>query len=108
MSYDIYLEVDTGAEDLTPVVEIGNYTSNVSPMWAQALGCRLMSWTGWAQRMHCRSWRPGWPQCGPIRPGYRELNPANGWGRYEGALEYLKKLRDACAEHPKTRIRVSH
>lgn len=108
MSYDIYLEVDTGAEDLTPVVEIGNYTSNVSPMWAQALGCRLYELDGMGAADALPKLEAGVAAMRADPDGYLDLNPANGWGRYEGALEYLDRLRAACAEHPKTRIRVSH
>ncbi len=34
-------------------------------------------------------------------PGrFREHNPENGWGDYDGALETLRALRDAIARHP--------
>jgi hypothetical protein len=36
------------------------------------------------------------------------LEPANGWGRFEGALSYLEELRAGCVAHPKAVIRVSH
>lgn len=108
MSYDIYLEVDTGAERLTPVVEIGNYTSNVSAMWTKALGCGLYELDGIGAAEALPKLEIGVAAMVTDPDGYREMNPANGWGRYDGALEYLERLRDACAEHPKTRIRVSH
>ena len=31
---------------------------------------------------------------------YKALEPKNGWGSYEGALKYLKKLNSECWEHP--------
>ena len=30
----------------------------------------------------------------------RDLEPDNGWGSYEGALEYLQRIRSMCIEHP--------
>jgi hypothetical protein len=36
------------------------------------------------------------------------MNPANGWGDYDGALEYLRDLLIACAAHPKAEIHISH
>ena len=108
MSYDIFLEVDTGGEDLTTVVEVGNYTSNVSPMWTQALGRPLYELHGMSAAEAVPLLYAGIAAMRADPDGYRALNPANGWGRFEGALGYLKTLRDACAEHPKTVIRVSH
>ena len=38
---------------------------------------------------------------------YRAMNPPNGWGDYEGALAYLRRLAEACATHSKCTINVS-
>jgi len=38
---------------------------------------------------------------------YRAMNPPNGWGDYEGALAFLRRLAEACAEHPRATVRVS-
>jgi len=38
---------------------------------------------------------------------YRAMNPASGWGDYDGALAFLRGLAAACAEHPAGTIRVS-
>ena len=107
MSHDLYLEIDTGSDCLTTVVDIGNYTSNVSGMWAKALGERLSEFDG-------RNAGDSVPQLDQAiadmqanRADYEAMNPDNGWGRYGGALEYLRTLRDGCARHPKTVIRVS-
>jgi hypothetical protein len=27
---------------------------------------------------------------------FRELNPPNGWGSYEGAVDWVRRLRDLC------------
>ena len=108
MSYDIYLDIDTGAGEPQTVVEIGNYTSNVSPMWREALGgVRLRDYHG----------APCSEAAGPLAEAvkrmeaepdeYRKMNPPNGWGDYEGALDYLRRLAEACATHSKCTIYVS-
>lgn len=41
-------------------------------------------------------------------PGdYLPMNPPNGWGDYDGALDFLRWMAETAATHPKTRIRVS-
>ncbi|MDF5758594.1 hypothetical protein [Spongiactinospora sp. TRM90649] len=107
MSYDIHLQADTGTE-WPDVVEIGNYTSNVAGMWVKALnGVRLAEFHG----------APCSEAAGPLAEAvkrmesdpdaYREMNPPNGHGNYEGALGYLRRLAEACAKHPKCRIGIS-
>lgn len=40
-------------------------------------------------------------------PGeYRKLNPANGWGDFDGFLDRLQKLRDHLWMVPKATVRV--
>lgn len=107
MSYDIWLEIDTGAVEPLPVLEVGNYTSNCGPMWAKALGGR---------RLRDFNKAPCSEAAGPLAEAvkrmeadpdtYREMNPPNGWGDYEGALDFLRRLADACAENPKCRIGI--
>jgi hypothetical protein len=38
---------------------------------------------------------------------YTAMNPSNGWGNYDGALDVLKKIRMWCKEAPKAVLRVS-
>jgi hypothetical protein len=35
---------------------------------------------------------------------YKKLNPANGWGDYDGAVETLRELCDACINYPSASI----
>lgn len=37
---------------------------------------------------------------------YRQFNPANGWGDYEGFLKFLKEILVACCNHPDAIIEV--
>ena len=38
---------------------------------------------------------------------FRALNPPNGWGTYEGAVEFLERLARACEELPDWTIVVT-
>lgn len=38
---------------------------------------------------------------------YRALNPANGWGNYEGLVKFVTEYLAACREHPTATVRVS-
>jgi hypothetical protein len=112
VSYDIhlYMNIDTGAAEPSwfTVAEIGNYTSNVAPMWTDALGHSLAD----LKEQTAGEALPALQRAVTALeadPGkYEAMNPSNGWGGYRGALDYLRRLRDACAEHPKATIYVSH
>lgn len=112
MSYDIslYLEVDTGGSEPVEMcpADIGNYTSNVSGMWDDALGHRLADLKGKnAGDSHPRLAQAVANMLAD-EDRYRAMSPPNGWGDYDGALDYLTRLRDACAAHPKAQIYISH
>lgn len=40
------------------------------------------------------------------KPGFEKLNPSNGWGNYEGAVAFLRRIRDACETAPMGRLSV--
>jgi hypothetical protein len=69
-------------------------------------------------------WRPdehGWTKARDIEPylylGMKELttnpkkylkhNPENGWGSYEGLVEFVKKYHAACLENMDAELRIS-
>lgn len=106
MSYDVHLEVDTGAGN-TVEAYWRNMTSNVAGMWCDA-GADLREMKG-----RCAA------ECVPLLTAaidkmvadparYRAMEPSNGWGTYEGTLEFLRALRDAMQDHPATTVRVGH
>lgn len=41
----------------------------------------------------------------PIK--YKAMNPHNGWGDYEGLMEFVKTYLNACREYPEATIKVS-
>lgn len=102
MSYDVYLEAMREVD-----VFWQNYTSNCAPMW-EAAGVDLPALTGTsaADAIPCLRDAVAAMEADPER--FRAMNPENGWGRYESALEFLRSIRDACVENPDGRIRVSY
>lgn len=107
MSYDVDLTIDTGRGEYVTVVEIGNMTSNVAPMWRKALppdgiaGLHGRRCDGVADDLRAAVERM---EANPDE--YRALNPPNGWGDYAGALEYLDRLAKAARSHPACTIEV--
>lgn len=107
MSYDIWLKIDTGNGEEPCVYEVGNHTSNTSEMWFKALGGVLLSSLDGKNAGECiELLRKGVQYMEDHRIELLELNPPNGWGSYETALDYLRKLQIGCMQHPKTTIRV--
>jgi hypothetical protein len=116
VSYDFGLRVDTGnrdgdviidAEHLEqPSVRCSNYTSNAWRMYAEA-GIRLPELDGlWCGDLV-------WRLADAVKqmetdPGrFQPLEPENGWGDYEGALNYLRSILDVCEAHPQARLYIS-
>jgi len=109
-SIHLYMNIDTGGPEPTSVelTDIGGYTSNVAPMWTTALGHRLadLKDTNAGDSLPVLQRAVAAMEANPGK--YEAMNPPNGWGDYEGALDYLRRLRDACAAHPKATIWISH
>lgn len=119
VSYDIDLVIDTGAGNMPSVCDVGNYTSNVSAMWHKALweGDVLHEVAGDAYSLKALHGKNAGDCIQLLERAIRRMeqdgatyvamNPDNGWGTYEGALEYLKKMLYGCRQHPKCTIDVS-
>lgn len=111
-------------------VEVGNITYNIAPMWADALAVdealtvgggisRIMGFDGdrTPYGIHRFEGAPAVEAAGPLRAAiermesnpdhYRAMNPPNGWGKYEHALEFLQRLYARCVENPAYRIHIS-
>lgn len=107
MSYDINLVIDTGGEYLASVMYVGNYTYNVAPMLAKALGFPFRDLHGRAASDCIAPLADAIARFERDFAEYEKLNPANGWGDAAGALDYLRALLKGCREHPKTAVRIS-
>lgn len=38
---------------------------------------------------------------------YKQLNPPNGWGDYDGLVHFVQEYLDACKENPDAEVSVS-
>jgi len=38
---------------------------------------------------------------------FKEFNPTNGWGNYEGLVDFVDKYLDACRRYPNAEVSVS-
>ncbi len=125
MSMDIWLEVDTGGDEPRRLDsdDPGNQTYNVDPMFALALdgdaaagiqnghdlliarkGPSLKRFEGLPAGDCVAELAAAVARMEATPESYRALNPANGWGSYEGALAYLQRFRDVCAANPAARV----
>lgn len=102
MSYDITFGPPPGVP-IYPEDTWRNYTSNVSPMWAAALGGETLG-----DRIDRAVVNEDLIE--PLRGAiaamkadpelYRGMNPANGWGDYDGALQFLVWMLANCEAVP--------
>ena len=106
MSYDVSLELQ-GPYDAEPVsVFWENYTSNCAPMW-RAAGADLSEMNGWkgAQVAEVVNEALEVMQANP--EDFQAMNPANGWGSYDGVVLLLLNIRQAAGRFPDAKMRVS-
>jgi hypothetical protein len=102
VSYDGWIMLRIAEDDAHELEEIGNYTSNVSPMWTLALTevmgerTRLSDTEGWS----CERAAPILAKALAVMErdidALRALEPSNGWGDYEGAAKYLGRVSALC------------
>lgn len=106
MSYDAWMQIDTGGSEPARVCDIGNMTSNVSPMWTKALGFPLRDLqdkTG-AECVPHLARALGHIRAPENRADYEAMNPPNGWGNHGHAIAFLQQIADACERHPKAQL----
>ncbi len=109
MSLDVYLCDDADGSDCH--LYWRNITHNLAPM-------------GDAAGIYKELWRPGEigikvasqliePLSAAIRilhasrARWEKHNPPNGWGNYDGFVEFVVAYRDACDKYPSARVEVS-
>lgn len=106
MSLDVYLEEMKPTE-----VYEANITHNLSEM-ARAAGIYEALW-----RPEVLGITKASQLIEPLQNGiakmmadperFRAFNPENGWGSYEGLIEFVGKYLKACRETPDATVRVS-
>ena len=106
MSYDIQLSIDTGGERKARVTECRSPTYNLAAMFALALGRPIRSLDGMLAGDVIPVLEAATLAMHSDPAKFRALNPPNGWGSYEGALESLCWLLEMCKEHPKAKVEI--
>jgi hypothetical protein len=110
MSYDIWLEIDTGNGQTAEVGPDMNYTSNVSPMWRKALegtGFNGLAAMDGRRASDCEpALRTAVAAMDTDFEAYEAMSPHNKWGDAAGARSVLWALADWCEKHPNTTVRV--
>ena len=103
MSLDLALAIDTGGPEPARVWGEWSCTHNVTPMWraalptGESLGAFLEGKTAAEALPGLRAARAAMEDS-PTR--FRALQPANGYGTYQGALERLREVVAAAVAHP--------
>ena len=106
MSYDVNLMINTGIEE-HEVVDCGNYTYNVSPMYYKAFGEKGINAI---DDMKASDVIPILKKVIIYFIEHEDelklLNPENDWGNYEGALNYIQGILHECRRHPACTVRI--
>ncbi len=105
MSFDVWLEIDTGGDEPAQVVDDLNMTSNVAPMWRRA-GADLAEFDGRAAGDVLPMLQAAIAAMEADPETYRAMNPPNRWGDFDSCLSFLRRLRQEFTSHPKTTVRV--
>lgn len=114
MSYDVDLIMQTGPETWATAAECGNMTLNVGVMYRLVIPAADEDGPAGLRRLHDLRAEVAAPllraaveamEADPER--FEALNPANGWGSYEGAMRYLRTILKACETHPWAMVQVS-
>lgn len=105
MSYDIYLEIDTGAGNHVEVFW-WNYTMNCAAMWRHA-GMDPRTWSGRLARDITPELETAHRELQNNPDYYRGMDPSNGYGSYDSLIVELGHLLVAMIQHPNTTVRVS-
>lgn len=103
MSLDFYLEETKPTE-----IYWKNVTHNLCPMWRKAdIFDDLYESDGKKASEILDNLKVGLEKMLGDVMGYTKLNPENGWGDYNGAIDFLTETIKACEESPQAIIRIS-
>jgi hypothetical protein len=111
VSLDVYLTTETtagGSEPRREHLYERNITHNMSKMWNKAgVWDALYESHGKQAKDIIATLENGVADMAMKKGEYLPLNPENGWGSYEGALDFLSDYLAACKEYPLATIGVS-
>lgn len=103
MGWDIRAEIDTGGEYPAEVGRSFNYTYNTSPMLYE-VGISWRDLLGKPMTEVLPVLKDGLAKLQAKPEHFRTMNPANGWGSYDGLVEVLKEMILEFSEHPKATL----
>ena len=108
MSWGVDIEVDHEDGYTTIIEVVSGHTYNLTPMWRKAgladeRGTRALD--GRSAATIAPMALAGLVDAWINEAAYRELDPANGWGDYEGFTEILTRLTRLCHKHPRGTLR---
>lgn len=109
MSYDVSLEADLGGGEAVSLGLLNeNYTWNVYPIFRKALGEDGFSnkWDGLPASVAAERCEQTIAAFDADPASYYALNPANGWGDFDGARRFIETIRAACRKAPNAVLRV--
>lgn len=102
MSWDVALVEKQSGDQITETI---NYTHNCNQMVREA---GMPEWPykvhGWSARKLRRRLDVVLAELRANPEKYRAMNPANGWGDYDGLRSQLARLRSDCRDHPRARV----
>ena len=109
MSLDVSLTLDGGAGHSATAYE-ANITHNLTKMASEA-GLYEACWKPEELGVTTAKQLAPFLSVGLVRlvndpERFRSFNPANGWGDYDGFVEFVRKYRDACLMYPKAEVSV--
>lgn len=109
MSYDIWLEADLGGPESIEIGDTFNYTSNCSGMWRKAMP-ETDGLAGFDEQRAVDVipvLQSGIRKMQRDPEGYIKMEPDNGWGDFDGQLDWLKRLLEHFQTAPAAQVRVS-
>lgn len=106
MSYDVWLEMDTGGKEKAVAWDEGwNFTSNVSGMW-RAAGTDLAEHHGKRAADVIPELEAAIATLEADPERFKAMDSPNRWGTYESLVPALKRLLEGYREHPAATVAV--
>jgi hypothetical protein len=108
MSLDVYIEVvkPTTVFDANITHNLGTMASEVSEDFYKALWHPEDLGIETTEQLYNYLF-DGLIELKRLPEHYKKFNPTNGWGTYEGLVEFIESYLDACKDNPNGKIIVS-
>lgn len=100
MSLDLWLTVDAGGDEPAQVGRESNITHNLHAMCAAA-GVDPWEFKGRVAEDTLDELEDALRELRANPAKYRAMNPENGWGDYEGLVEWLAEVQEEAMRYPK-------